>query len=153
MTKPILPEWNRDWHVQELVEVDSAGRARAHAVSDAVSEIGDHPTIRHIRRAFLLARAAGVPPVVRQGQKEVEPWRGRCKGAKEDTTFYVLKAKPTGWRFYAIADMKIGVLTFLLAVHKKTDQRDPDDFERCCRAARLFRDRAQCASLARFLDG
>lgn len=153
MAKRTHRAWGRDWHVQELVELGSDGSPRAFAVSDAISSIGTSSTLRHIRRAFLAIRAAGIPPIVRQGQKQAEPWTGRCKGASEDSTFYVLKAKPTEWRFYAVADMRVGVLTFVLAVQKKTDKRDRDDFERCCRAARLLRNGAQCASLARFLDG
>ncbi|MCU0649657.1 MAG: hypothetical protein MUF00_16825 [Gemmatimonadaceae bacterium] len=145
-------EWTGDWHLQELIQCDSHGEPRHFAVSSTIAEVADRATLRHIRRALLLARAAGIPPVITQGQKQVEAWKGHCSGETKESTFFVLKAKPTEWRFYAIADMHLGVMTFILAVQKKTNKRDRDDFEQCCRAARRFREGAQCADLARFLD-
>ncbi|MGH7621120.1 MAG: hypothetical protein ACREMU_02160, partial [Gemmatimonadaceae bacterium] len=64
----------------------------------------------------------------------VQPWSGRCKGDRAKTTFYVLKAKPTGWRLYFTAsDPARREIVFLYAVNKKRNARDQKDFKKLCR--------------------
>ena len=142
---------DRDWYLQELVLTDDRGVSREYVVSGAI--VGLEPRVlKRIRNEMKQLRAAGVPPNRQRGRPEMQPWSGRCPGEHHDTTFLVLKAKPTGWRFYATVDHALHVITFLYAVQKKTDARDPNDFPACCHRLRILREGAPCAPLDLLLD-
>jgi hypothetical protein len=49
-------------------------------------------------------------------------------------TFFVLKAKPSGWRLYfTVPDLQHRRLVFLFSTQKKRNARNPEDFQKLCR--------------------
>lgn len=118
-----------DW---SLLEVVDRGRCPC---SDSFLNANDEELTRVFGELRLL-RAAGCPPDETKGSPEIGKVTGKCKGAHSKTTFFVLKAKPTGWRLYfMIPCRERREAVFLYAVCKKEDRRDPEDFNRCCRIA------------------
>jgi hypothetical protein len=116
-----------DW---SLLEVVDRGRCLC---SDEFLEANDEELARVFGELRLL-RAAGCPPDETKGSPEIGKVTGKCKGEHAKSTFYVLKAKPTGWRLYfMIQSREQREVVFLYAVCKKEDRRDPEDFHRCCR--------------------
>lgn len=125
-----------DWTLFEIERTGGSGRRPCSGAYLADTP----PAGAHAREVLLVFAelrkllAAGVPPDRTRGNPDVQPWAGKCSGAHQKTTFYVLKAKPGGWRLYFhVRSATHRQLEFLLAVHKKQDRRDPADFEQCCR--------------------
>ncbi len=119
-----------DWRLFEVVD-----RGR-YPCSDEYADANDEELGRLLAELRLL-RAAGCPPDETKGSPEIGPVTGKCTGDHTKTTYYVLKAKPTGWRLYfMIYSREQREVVFLYAVNKKENRRDPEDFQRCCRIAR-----------------
>jgi len=115
-----------DWELHEI----SVGERLP--CSDAFANAKDDDLV-NIYGELRLLRAAGCPPDRHRGNPEVERWKRRCKGAQQDVTFWVLKAKPSGWRLYFFApDPSERRIVFLYAVNKKRNDRNPKDFQRLC---------------------
>lgn len=124
-----------DW---QLLEIERVGNGKR-PCSDAYLDSADASEARglevlNVFTELIKLRAAGVPPDQTKGNPDVQPWKGKCSNAHKQTTFYVLKSKPGGWRLYFhVQDATRRQVEFLLAVHKKRDRRDPADFAQCCR--------------------
>jgi hypothetical protein len=114
-----------DWQLLELTWGDAAA-------SDSFAAQANSKELKQIFRELRLFQAAGCPPDRTRGNPDLQLWNGGCPGEHTDTRFWVLKAKPSGWRLYFLAEEPRLIL--LYAVHKKTDERDPKDFRKCCRA-------------------
>lgn len=124
-----------DWELLEIV----VGEKRP--CSDAYSRAAMKDWI-HIFRELRLLKAAGCPPDRLLGNPEVDAWKQQCKGDHHKSIFYVLKAKPSGWRLYFfVPDESKKQIIFLLAVNKKKDERNQEDFQKLCKAADRIRDR------------
>jgi hypothetical protein len=115
-----------DWELLEIV----TGAKRP--CSDAYARANTDDLVQIFRELRLL-KAAGCPPNRLRGNPEVEIWKGRCPGAHKACTFFVLKAKPSGWRLYFwLKDSQNRQLVFLYAVNKKRNDRNQEDFNRLC---------------------
>ena len=115
-----------DWILEELLE---RGRRPC---SDAFADANDDDFVSIFSECRLLI-AAGVPADKTKGNPEVEVWKKPCKGDSQKSTFYVLKAKPSGWRLYFyVPDRNQRKVTFLYAVNKKRNERDQSDFQKLC---------------------
>ena len=115
-----------DWAIDELM----LGHRRP--CSDAYARARDEELIQIFRELRLL-RAAGCPPDQTRGNPEVDPWKGRCKSSHHLSTYFVLKAKPSGWRLYfMVPDLVVRRVVFLYAVPKKKNARDQKDFQKLC---------------------
>lgn len=99
----------------------------------AISGIPLDDDLLDMYHALRLLKAAGCPPDKTRGNPEVDVWRSKCKGEHSKSVFYVLKAKPGRWRLYfLVTSRERREITFLLAVEKKHDKRNPKDFARLC---------------------
>lgn len=121
------PGASNDWRLTEITK----GEWRPFSDAFANANLKDLVAIAH---ELVLLRAAGVPPDKCKGNPEIQAWTGKCRSAHHKTTFYVLKAKPSGWRLYCcIPDPVSREILFLYAVNKKRQDRNPEDFEHLCR--------------------
>ena len=89
----------------------------------------------HVFSALRLLMAAGCPPDECRGRPKTEHvGKYTPAGAEVRVAVFVLKAKPSGWRLYFyVLDRDKRQVEFIHSVQKKTNARDPKDFERCCR--------------------
>jgi hypothetical protein len=116
-----------DW---EMLEIVVRGRRPC---SDEYAEAKDDDLVK-IFRELRLVRATGMPPDRHRGNPDVQKWSGRCRGSHKQVVFYVLKAKPSGWRLYFfVPEAPRRRMIFLYAVNKKRDERNQEDFQRLCR--------------------
>lgn len=118
-----------DW---QLLEAVKNGR---YLCSDEYSDANEKE-LADIFAALRMLQAAGCPPDKTLGNPEIEAVKVKCRGSHKKTQFYVLKAKPSGWRLYfRVRDRAQKQLEFLTAVHKKKNARNNEDFDRCCSVA------------------
>lgn len=123
----------RDWTISEIVD-----RRGNRPCSDAFSDAND-TELADVYEALRLLRAAGVPPDKSRGNPEVESIKHKCPNDHTKTPFFVLKAKPSGWRLYfRIADRETKQIEFLFATNKKKNARDPENLNRCCTILRAI---------------
>lgn len=116
-----------DWEMDEIVVRDGK-----RPCSDAYAAATDEELVQIFRELRLL-RAAGVPPDRHRGNPIVQSWKGKCKGEHSRSEFFVLKAKPSGWRLYFfVPDRKQRRIVFLYSVNKKKNEHDQEDFQRLC---------------------
>lgn len=123
------PAATDDWILLEAV------RGERCLVSDVYADANDEE-LGDVFTALRLLRAAGCPPDKTKGNPEIEPVKHKCPGCHKKSLFYVLKAKPSGWRLYfRVKDEARRECEFLYAVHKKKRPRRDEDFNCCCRVA------------------
>jgi hypothetical protein len=116
-----------DWSLEEIIV---NGR---HPGSDPFADAGVTDLAMIFNQCRLII-ASGIPPDKQKVQPKVQPWTGKCSGETCKSSFYVLKAKPSGWRLYfMISESEPRTLVLLHAVNKKRNERDPDDFAILCR--------------------
>ena len=122
-----------DWTIYEFI--DRRGNTPC---SDEFSNAND-TELADVYESLRLLRAAGVPPDRTRGNPEVEAINHKCPHDHNKTAFFVLKAKPSGWRLYfRIADRETKQIEFLFATNKKKNARDPEDLDRCCTILRAI---------------
>lgn len=124
-----------DWELLEIEHVGNGKRPCSDSYLGPTAASDAHVAeVLNVFAELRKLKAAGVPPDKTKGNPDVQPWTAKCSGAHHKTTFYVLKAKPGGWRLYFhVKDPTRRHLEFLHDVHKKRDRRDPEDFAQCCR--------------------
>lgn len=115
-----------DW---QLFEISRNGRL---PVSDAYKRVTDDQLV-NLFSSLTILRAAGCPPNAAKGNPILEHvGTHTCKKSTRKFKVMVLKAKPGHWRLYFfVDDASKRHIIFLLAVSKKKDKRNTEDFERC----------------------
>jgi hypothetical protein len=120
-------EATEDWKLLEVVQNEE------HLCSDEYAD-ANNKDLGNIFSELRLLRAAGCPPNRLRGNPEVDPIKWKCTGSHKKTPFFVLKAKPSGWRLYfRILNREKKQLEFLYAVNKKKNERNDKDLEHCCK--------------------
>lgn len=101
--------------------------------TDAIADRANDDEVVFVQREFRILRTAGIPPDLERGNPDVQAWSRKCIGDHTKTTYHVVKAKPSGWRLYCmVRDPEKREIVFLFAINKKRDDRNPEDFDRCC---------------------
>lgn len=127
-----IGEATRDW---QLLEVVKNGKRPC---SDAYLKKGraNDTELIAIFRELRMLRASGQPPDRTKGNPEIEQigkfeFRDEKKKLVRIPVF-VLKAKPSSWRLYFyVRNRESKEIEFIYAVSKKTNARNPQDFETC----------------------
>jgi hypothetical protein len=122
-----------DWKILELVHKHNGKRPCSDEYADRANDAELNQIFGELRKL----RASGYPPQPERGIPNVQQWSLKCPDDHRNTTFHVLKAKPSGWRLYFyLRDAMRREVEFLYAVHKKGDARDPADFKHLCHLLR-----------------
>lgn len=139
----ILNQGGGDWTLLEIVR--QTGRKPFSAAWEG-ADVKDRVMI--YRESRLLA-GAGVPAAEGRVRPNYDRWSLNCPGDSKKSTFYVLKARPSGWRLYFAADEKSRTILFLWAVNKKCDPRDRSDFPKLCGLYAEYTSRSATTALFR----
>jgi len=121
------------WSLRQFVSRPTSEPPCDFAVDDEIAAASTKH-LREIKSELRALQAAGVPPVTELGRPNLDHFAHKCKFDHTATDFYILKAKPSGWRFYFIVDQSNKTFIFLYVVQKKRNARNTDDYDVCCNA-------------------
>lgn len=119
------------WTLWQLVARPRSQPPCGLVVDDEIAKASGED-LRDIRSELRALSAAGIPPDTDLGRPNFDRIPYKCSGSHSKSTFYVLKAKPSGWRLYFVADAVHNQIIFLYVVNKKRTPRNTEDYDVCC---------------------
>lgn len=116
-----------DWTIYEV-------RKNARCLCSSEYDDARIEELHAILAKLRILRACGFPPDREKGSLQTQKVGTHRAGALGKVSIHVLKIKPGPWRLYFyVPSVELREITLLWATAKKTNKRDPADYEKCCR--------------------